>query len=183
MFYISIWLFIGCCLTFVGHLDSRKSIQSVLLVTSCVALIYSCTQVRSFHDNCANMLGTPVLGFMIINKLFRLFMLYKLSSSTKIDVIWLLRTSVQNIHHVINLTFTQGTLEFEYPDPRFHVEKGSNETYQNFDIFAHGGMIFLITSSLVFFLVSDGIFISGNRVIKLKQAHIWSNSHLFVRNI
>nr|XP_022299220.1 transmembrane protein adipocyte-associated 1 homolog [Crassostrea virginica] len=79
-----------------GHLDSRKSIQSVLLVTSCVALIYSCTQ---------------------------------------------------------------GTLEFEYPDPRFHVEKGSNETYQNFDIFAHGGMIFLITSSLVFFLAYTVIFI------------------------
>ncbi|XP_062602144.1 transmembrane protein adipocyte-associated 1 homolog [Saccostrea cucullata] len=79
-----------------GHLDSGKSIQRVLLVTSCVALIYSCTQ---------------------------------------------------------------GTLEFEYPDPQFHVEKGSNETYQNFDIFAHGGMIFWITSSLVFFVVYTVIFI------------------------
>lgn len=79
-----------------GHLDSRKSIQRVLLVTSCVALIYSCTQ---------------------------------------------------------------GTLEFEYPDPQFHVKKGSNETYQDFDIFAHGGMIFWLTSSLVFFLVYTVIFI------------------------
>lgn len=33
---------------FVGHLDSRKSIQRVLLVTSCVALMYSCTQVRCY---------------------------------------------------------------------------------------------------------------------------------------
>lgn len=79
-----------------GHLDSRKSIQRVLLVTSCVALIYSCTQ---------------------------------------------------------------GTLEFEYPDPQFHIQKGSNETYQDFDIFAHGGMIFWLTSSLVFFLVYTVIFI------------------------
>ena len=126
----------------------------------------------------ANTLGTPVLGFMIMSH--NLLHILKLQI---IYVIWLLRTSVQNIHHVINLTFTQGTLEFEYPDPRFHVEKGSNETYQNFDIFAHGGMIFLITSSLVFFLVSDGLFTSGNRAIKLKQAHIWSNSRLFVRNI
>ncbi|XP_048741572.1 transmembrane protein adipocyte-associated 1-like [Ostrea edulis] len=79
-----------------GHLDSRKSIQRVLLVTSCVALLYSCTQ---------------------------------------------------------------GTLEFEYPDPQFHVEKGINQTYQNFDIFAHGGMIFWITSSLIFFVVYIIIFI------------------------
>lgn len=52
------------------------------------------------------------------------------------------------------LSLIQGTLEFEYPDPQFHVQKGSNETYQDFDIFAHGGMIFWLTSSLVFFLVS-----------------------------
>lgn len=45
----------------------------------------------------------------------------------------------------------QGSLEFSYPDPKFHVEKGKIDT--NFDIFAHGGMIFWMTSSAFFFLV------------------------------
>lgn len=77
-----------------GHLDSKKSIQMVLLVTSCIGLVYSCTQ---------------------------------------------------------------GTLEFIYPDPQFHVSKDTNSTVQDFDIFGHGGMIFWLTSSLFFFLIYTSI--------------------------
>ncbi|XP_064604715.1 transmembrane protein adipocyte-associated 1 homolog [Liolophura sinensis] len=77
-----------------GHLDIRTSIQRVLVVTSCIALLYS---------------------------------------------------------------IIQGTLEFLYPDQRFHVDKKS--TSENFDIFAHGGMIFWFTSSLIFFVVYSVIFL------------------------
>lgn len=76
-----------------GHLDSRTSIQRVLVVTFIVALLYSCTQ---------------------------------------------------------------GTLEFLQPDPKFNISKSFEE---NFDIFAHGGMIFWITSSACFFLVYSTIVI------------------------
>lgn len=51
----------------------------------------------------------------------------------------------------------QGTLEFMYPDPKFHVEK--DDVAKNYDIFAHGGMIFWITSSAFFFVVYSVIFI------------------------
>ncbi|XP_046570494.1 transmembrane protein adipocyte-associated 1 homolog isoform X1 [Haliotis rubra] len=71
-----------------------------------------------------------------------------------------------SIRRVVVVTFTvalaysctQGTLEFVRPDPKFHVESGANAT-ENFDIFAHGGMIFWFSSSLFFSIVYSVIFI------------------------
>jgi hypothetical protein len=73
------------------------------------------------------------------------------------------RTSIQRI---LILTFTialiysvvQGALEFEYCHPNFSTSvdcyanssSGINDSY---DLFAHGGMIFLFTTSVFFFLV------------------------------
>ncbi|KAL4227001.1 Transmembrane protein adipocyte-associated 1 [Mactra antiquata] len=50
----------------------------------------------------------------------------------------------------------QGTLEFMYPDPKFRVEEGA--VHKNYDIFAHGGMIFWMTSSAFFTIVYTVIF-------------------------
>jgi hypothetical protein len=52
----------------------------------------------------------------------------------------------------------QGTLEFIQPDSKFHVQKpghGINATVIDYDIFGHGGMIFWLSSSLFFFIVSN----------------------------
>ncbi|KAK3102018.1 hypothetical protein FSP39_008159 [Pinctada imbricata] len=66
---------------------------------------------------------------------------------------------------------TQGTLEFEYPDPQFHVKKSSaNDTDLNFDIFGHGGMIFWLTSSLFFFAAYSVIIILPLTKLKEKLA-------------
>ena len=45
----------------------------------------------------------------------------------------------------------QAVLEFMYPDERFHVRNDDRE----YDIFGHGGMLFLFTSSVFFFVVSQ----------------------------
>ena len=49
----------------------------------------------------------------------------------------------------------QGILEFMYPDDRFHVSNDDRE----YDIFGHGGMMFLFTSSIFFFVVSSLVII------------------------
>ena len=49
----------------------------------------------------------------------------------------------------------QGILEFMYPDDRFHVSNDDRE----YDIFGHGGMLFLFTSSIFFFVVSSPVII------------------------
>ncbi|ESO89855.1 hypothetical protein LOTGIDRAFT_124095, partial [Lottia gigantea] len=53
---------------------------------------------------------------------------------------------------------TQGTLEFIHPDPKFRIQSPTNGT-DNYDIFAHGGMIFWFSSSLFFFVVYSIIYI------------------------
>ncbi|GFN90844.1 transmembrane protein adipocyte-associated 1 homolog [Plakobranchus ocellatus] len=77
-----------------GHLDSRTSIQRVLIVTFTIALLYSSIQ---------------------------------------------------------------GTLELVYEHPEFTGKSGpatsNSTTYVSYDLFAHGGMIFLLTTSLLFALV------------------------------
>ncbi|XP_041350021.1 transmembrane protein adipocyte-associated 1 homolog [Gigantopelta aegis] len=88
-----------------GHLDSHTSIRRVLIVTSTIALAYSCTQ---------------------------------------------------------------GTLEFKFPDSNFHMRR--DNTTDDFDIFAHGGMIFWLSSSLFFFLVYSVIVILPLSCLKTKLA-------------
>ncbi|XP_052781583.1 transmembrane protein adipocyte-associated 1 homolog [Mya arenaria] len=69
--------------------------------------------------------------------------------------------SQTSIRRVLLVTFffafiyscVQGGLEFGYPDPKFHVNS------KNYDIFAHGGMIFWMTSSIFFFIVYSFIYI------------------------
>lgn len=59
-------------------------------------------------------------------------------------------------------SFTQGSLEFTQPDPKFRVSKpgqGVNATTIDYDIFGHGGMIFWLSSSLCFFVIYLCIFI------------------------
>ncbi|XP_045165261.1 transmembrane protein adipocyte-associated 1-like [Mercenaria mercenaria] len=75
-----------------------------------------------------------------------------LDSKTSIRRVLLVTTVSAFIYSCI-----QGSLEFTYPDPKFHVEKGA--VTKNYDIFAHGGMIFWITSSAFFFVVYSVIFI------------------------
>lgn len=49
----------------------------------------------------------------------------------------------------------QGVLEFKYPDTKFHiiVDEGDRE----YDLFAHGGMLFWFASSIFFFVVSNKV--------------------------
>ncbi|KAK6176750.1 hypothetical protein SNE40_014990 [Patella caerulea] len=89
-----------------GHLESHASIRRVLIVTSLIALAYSCTQ---------------------------------------------------------------GSLEFIHPDPKFRVKIQANGT-DNYDIFAHGGMIFWFSSSFFFFVVYSVIFILPWTGIKKRLA-------------
>ena len=51
----------------------------------------------------------------------------------------------------VNLTtlYLQGVLEFLYPDARFRVHNNTGE----YDIFSHGGMLFLFATSIFFSLV------------------------------
>lgn len=47
----------------------------------------------------------------------------------------------------LGYSVTQGTLEILHPDEKFHVHG------ENYDIFAHGGMIFWFASSIFFFVI------------------------------
>ncbi|KAH3820224.1 transmembrane protein adipocyte-associated 1 homolog [Dreissena polymorpha] len=63
--------------------------------------------------------------------------------------------SKTSIRRVLMVTFSfafvyssvQGILELIYPDPKFHIQA------KNYDIFAHGGMIFWMSSSIFFCIV------------------------------
>ena len=57
---------------------------------------------------------------------------------------------------VFNCDCVQGTLELKDQHLRFSVVHPDNTT-DNFDLFAHGGMIFLCTSSSFFCLVCGGL--------------------------
>ncbi|KAI0223900.1 hypothetical protein LSAT2_025012 [Lamellibrachia satsuma] len=65
--------------------------------------------------------------------------------------------SKTSIRWVVVVTFsvaliyssTQAVLEFMYPDDRFHV----SNTDREYDIFGHGGMLFLFISSIFFFVI------------------------------
>jgi len=57
----------------------------------------------------------------------------------------------------------QAVLEFMYPDERFHVRNDDRE----YDIFGHGGMLFLFTSSVFFFVVSQIIHQFGGWLVQV----------------
>lgn len=56
----------------------------------------------------------------------------------------------------------QGTLEFTHPDKRFHAHE------QNYALFAHGGMIFWMSSSALFFVVYSVTYILPKTSLKEK---------------
>ncbi|CAG5126659.1 unnamed protein product, partial [Candidula unifasciata] len=71
------------------------------------------------------------------------------------------RTSIQRILIVtfstaLTYSVVQGALEFEYCHPQFSklVDCNSNNSAtENYDLFAHGGMLFLFSTSVFFFLI------------------------------
>ncbi|WAR26936.1 TPRA1-like protein [Mya arenaria] len=80
--------------------------------------------------------------------------------------------SQTSIRRVLLVTFffafiyscVQGGLEFGYPDPKFHVNS------KNYDIFAHGGMIFWMTSSIFFFIRAFYVYVLVLACLDVTQA-------------
>ncbi|KAK3612034.1 hypothetical protein CHS0354_021712 [Potamilus streckersoni] len=73
-----------------------------------------------------------------------------LESQTSIRRVLLMTSTIALLY-----SSTQGILEFLHPDKKFYVKN----KYMNFNIFAHGGMIFWTASSAFFFVVYSVIFI------------------------
>ena len=74
--------------------------------------------------------------------------MYSYKISNTLFVLSVFQHTLANINLIFML---QAVLEFMYPDERFHVRNDDRE----YDIFGHGGMLFLFTSSVFFFVVSQ----------------------------
>lgn len=156
-----------------------------LILAVCIISVLRC--VVSMTVNAATSVGD------VADKVLWLILRFALLATEMSVVIFGLAfghlDSRTSIHRVLIVTFTialfyssiQGTLELVYEHPDFQGQSGrtsaNDTTYVSYDLFAHGGMIFLLTTSLIFAIVYTAIIILP--FTKLKERFLFPTKRTF----